>query len=96
MSASTASSVVSFARLRDEIHVGYPRSRSSIDLSTRIVLKTNVRVRRPGPSASVIASAAVRRSVAVGVVEPRHRRLERDLLPVERDAERSELLLVES
>ena len=33
--------------------------------------------------------------VAVGVVQPRHGRLERDLVAVERDAERAELLLVE-
>ena len=59
------------------------------------MLKTNVRVRRPGPSASVIASAAARRASRSGSYSRAIAVSSDDLLAVERDAQGAELLLVE-
>jgi hypothetical protein len=52
--------------LRLEIHDGYVRSRSSTALSSASVLTMNARVRRPGASAAVIASAVERRTSRSG------------------------------
>ena len=79
------------------IHVGYPRSRSSIHLSTRIVLKIEVpgtdgRLQRLGHALGCRPS-----DVAVGGVELGHRRFERNglLLPLEVDADAAEHLFIE-
>ncbi len=65
-SACTDSSLASFARLRLAIQLSKCRSRSSTDLSARSVFNTNDRVRRPGSSPLVTASAAARRTSRSG------------------------------
>ena len=80
-------------RLRLAIHESKWRRRSSIDLSASSVLSTNARVRSPGSSPSVTASAAAWRTSRSGACSCASAGLERGRLAVELDADRRHLLL---